>query len=90
VFDWNNSYINFRIFEDTETKSAIVFHVRLICVQNEAPKRDKNESFWLEGLHQSISILLGMSNQNPLLFFKALSKAKIGLEKDDKVQSIRF
>ena len=52
VFDWNNSYINFSIFEDAETESAIVFHVRLIWVQNEAPKGGKNEGFWLEGLHQ--------------------------------------
>jgi len=52
VFDWNNSYINFTIFEDAETKSVIIFHVRLIWVQNEAPKGGKIESFWLEGLHQ--------------------------------------
>jgi len=34
-----------RIFEDAETESAIVFHVRLIWVQNEAPKGDKLKVF---------------------------------------------
>jgi len=49
VFHWNNSYINFSIFEDAKTESVIVFHVHLIWVQNEAPKGGKTESFWLEG-----------------------------------------
>ena len=52
MFDWNNSYINLSIFEDAETESAIVFHIRLIWVQHEAPKGGKIESFWFEGLHQ--------------------------------------
>ena len=73
-----------------ETESAIVFHVRLIWVQNEVPKGGKIESFWLEGINFN-NLLLGVSNRNPLLFFKsALSKANIGLEKDDKVQRIQF
>ena len=37
---------------------------------------------FLIGRFTSVSILFGMSNRNPLLFFKsALSKAKIGLER---------
>ena len=46
MFDWNNySYISFNIFEDAEFESAIVFHVRLIWVQNEAPKGGKIKGF---------------------------------------------
>ena len=71
-FDRNNSFIDFNIFgdifEDAETESAIVFHVRLIWVQNEVPKFGKIESFLLEGLLQFQYLLLGMSNRNPLFF----------------------
>jgi len=47
-----HTLISVCIFEDAETESVIVFHVRLIWVQNEAPKGGKIERFWLEGLHQ--------------------------------------
>ena len=37
---------------------------------------------FLVGIFTSVSILFGMSNRNPLLFFKsALSKAKMGLKR---------
>ena len=45
VFDRNNSYIDFNIFGDAESESAIIFHVRPIWMQNKAPKGGKIECF---------------------------------------------
>ena len=38
VFDWNNSYINFNIFGDAESKSTIIFYVRTTWRPKMGPK----------------------------------------------------
>ena len=39
VYDRNNSYIDFNIFGDAESESAVIFHVRHIWGLKLSPKR---------------------------------------------------
>ena len=82
--------MNFSIFEDAETKSAIVFHVRLIWVQNEASKGGEFEVFGWK-VYINFNTFGEVKSEAAIIFqVRPLSKAKMGLEIDDKVQCIRF
>ena len=69
VFDRNNSYIDFNIFEDAESESAIIFHVRPIWGLNLAPKRGvKFKVFDLNNSYIGFNIFRAAESESVIIF----------------------